>query len=77
VGISGEIDGSVSAKNVSVGGKIKGSITVQEKLVFESKSVVNGDIHAAKLVIDEGAVFDGNCSMSGGKPTQAPAETRE
>lgn len=68
VGQSGEIEGSVSAKNVSVGGKIRGSITAQEKLVFESKAIVQGDIKAAKLIIDEGAIFDGNCTMSNAKP---------
>jgi cytoskeletal protein CcmA (bactofilin family) len=76
VGTSGEIEGSVSAKNVSVGGKVKGSINAQEKLIFENKAVVNGDIRASKLVIDEGAVFDGNCSMSGNKPVQIVPEPK-
>lgn len=77
VGTSGEIEGSVSAKNVSVGGKIKGSINAQEKLIFENKAVVNGDIRAAKLVIDEGAVFDGKCSMAGNKPVQIVPEPKQ
>lgn len=77
VGTSGEIEGSVSAKNVSVGGKIKGSINTQEKLIFEGKAVVHGDIRAAKLVIDEGAIFEGNCSMSGGKQPTTSLETKQ
>lgn len=64
IGSGGDIDGNVSAKNVTIGGKIKGTVVAQEKLVFESKAVVRGDIHAAKLVIDEGALFDGKCVMS-------------
>ena len=67
VGSSGDIDGNISAKNVTIGGKIKGSVVAQEKLVFESKAIVRGDIRAARLVIDEGAVFDGNCLMSESK----------
>ncbi len=77
IGVSGEVDGAVSAKNISVGGKIKGSINAQEKLVFESKAVVHGDIRAAKLVIDEGATFDGNCSMAGNKQTPVVLETKQ
>jgi cytoskeletal protein CcmA (bactofilin family) len=77
IGVSGEVDGAVSAKNISVGGKIKGSINAQEKLVFESKAVVHGDIRAAKLVIDEGATFDGNCSMAGNKQTPSVLETKQ
>ncbi len=76
IGPSGEIEGSVSAKNISVGGKIKGCITAQEKLIFESKSIVNGDIRTAKLVIDEGAVFDGNCCMAGNKQAQIIPEPK-
>ena len=64
VGATGEIEGNVSAKNVTVGGKIRGSVNVAEKAVLEGKSVVKGDLRAARLVIDEGAVFDGKVSMS-------------
>lgn len=64
VGLTGEIEGNVSAKNLTVGGKIRGSLTVIEKAVLEGKAVVRGDLRAARLVIDEGATFDGNVSMS-------------
>ena len=67
VGPSGDVDGNISAKNISVGGKVKGAMVAQEKLVLESKASVRGDIRAAKLVIDEGAVFDGKCVMSEAK----------
>lgn len=65
VGNSGDIEGNITAKSVTIGGKIKGSVVAQDKLVFEAKAVIRGDIRAAKLVIDEGAVFDGKCLMSG------------
>ncbi len=64
VGGTGDIEGNLSAKNITIGGKVQGSVVAQEKLVFEAKSVVRGDIHASKLVIDEGAVFDGACVMT-------------
>ena len=67
IGGTGEVDGNVSAKLVTIGGKITGSVLAQEKLVFESKAIVRGDIRAAKLVIEEGAVFDGKCIMSDSK----------
>jgi cytoskeletal protein CcmA (bactofilin family) len=40
-----------------------------EKLVLEGKSSVKGDIRAVKLVIDEGATFDGHCAMASSAPT--------
>jgi len=64
VGTAGEIEGNVSAKNVTVGGKIRGSVTAVEKIVFEGKSSVRGDIRATRLVIDEGCIFDGRVTMA-------------
>jgi cytoskeletal protein CcmA (bactofilin family) len=68
IGSTGDVDGNITAKNVTIGGRIKGMVVAQEKLVFEAKAVVRGDIRAAKLVIDEGALFDGKCMMSEAKP---------
>jgi cytoskeletal protein CcmA (bactofilin family) len=67
VGVSGDVEGTLNAKNITVGGKIKGTIVAQEKLVLESKALVQGDIRTAKLVIDEGAMFDGKCEMGSAK----------
>jgi len=63
VGISGTIDGTLSAKTITVAGKISGKVAAEEKLVLEAKSNVQGDIRASKLVVDEGAIFDGKCEM--------------
>ena len=69
IGLMGEVEGTVTAKNVTVGGKMRGSLSVTEKLVFEGKSVIRGDIRAAKLVVDEGCMFDGKVSMADRGPT--------
>ncbi len=68
VGNTGDIEGNVVAKNITIGGRLKGTIMAGDKLVFEAKAVVKGDIRAAKLVIDEGAIFDGKCTMTDTKP---------
>ena len=69
VGLTGEIEGNINGRNVTIGGKIRGNIIAVDKLVFEGKAVVRGDIRAARLVIDEGAVFDGKISMSDARTT--------
>jgi cytoskeletal protein CcmA (bactofilin family) len=63
VGESGVIEGSVKAKNAVVGGKIQGKIIVEEKLVLETKSQLIGELKSKKLIVDEGAVFDGASDM--------------
>ncbi len=72
VGLNGEIDGEVQAKNAIVGGKIKGKVSIVEKLVLESKSVLIGELKASKLIIDEGAVFDGTSDMGNKKEEPEP-----
>jgi cytoskeletal protein CcmA (bactofilin family) len=69
VGVTGEIEGNVTAKNVTVGGKVRGTISATEKIVFEGKSVIRGDIRATRLIIDEGSIFDGRVSMTEKTPT--------
>ena len=76
VGPSGDLEGNMTAKNITIGGKIKGTVQAQEKLVLESKASLRGDIRAAKLVIDEGAVFDGKCVMSEARPVTSVMELK-
>jgi len=63
VGQSGEIEGDVEANNANISGKIKGKLIVKQKLVLESTSSLIGELKAAKLIVDEGAVFDGTSHM--------------
>jgi cytoskeletal protein CcmA (bactofilin family) len=64
IGLSGVVEGTVQAANISLAGKVTGTLTANEKLVLESKASVKGDIRASRLVVDEGAVFDGHCAMT-------------
>ncbi len=65
VGHTGVVEGTLQAKNISVAGKVQGTVTATEKLILESNAVMRGDIRAARLVVDEGAMFDGQCNMTG------------
>ncbi|MBD3226223.1 MAG: polymer-forming cytoskeletal protein [Caldithrix sp.] len=67
IGENGSVEGDVECTNANVGGKIDGQITAKGKLVLEAKSRLVGDLKASKLVIEEGAVFDGTADMGAGK----------
>lgn len=64
LGKGGRIEGNVTAKHVMLAGEVRGNISAEGKVFLETTAVVTGDIQAVKLVIDEGAVFDGACAMS-------------
>jgi cytoskeletal protein CcmA (bactofilin family) len=63
VGKDGEINGEVRVGNAVIGGRIEGKVIAKGKVVLESKSFFRGEMKTSKLVIDEGAFFDGNCMM--------------
>jgi cytoskeletal protein CcmA (bactofilin family) len=70
VGLTGIVEGAIEARNITVAGKVLGTLTAAQKLVLESKAVLKGELRAARLVIDEGAVFDGKSSMSVPSPNR-------
>jgi len=72
IGISGEVQGNIIGKNVFISGKISGDIVAKEKIVFDGKSSIRGDIKATTLIIDEGALFDGKITMTDSKATSQP-----
>ena len=64
IGPGGAIEGELEAENAIVGGTVKGKLHVKQKLVLEAGSSMTGEIRASKLIVDEGAVFDGTSSMA-------------
>lgn len=63
VGEEGSILGNVKADNIHCAGIIDGNVEASSQLHLTSSSRLNGDIVVKNIVIDEGAVFTGNCRM--------------
>lgn len=60
----GQVKGNISAQSVIISGKVDGDIVVSGKLELLSTGKIAGNITAASIVIDEGASFDGRCTMT-------------
>jgi cytoskeletal protein CcmA (bactofilin family) len=69
VGETGIVNGDVVSRGVVIDGKIEGNITSDEIVEIKSKGAVEGDISTTKLIISEGAFFDGRSCMK--ETTQA------
>jgi cytoskeletal protein CcmA (bactofilin family) len=63
IGKTGVVKADVKVKNAVIGGKLVGNIAATNKIELQSGSHVEGDIQTARLVIDEGVFFEGNCKM--------------
>ena len=64
----GAIDGEVLATNATVAGTVQGDLVVTERLMLGSSARVDGTIKTGRLIVEEGAVFNGECQM--GQPGQ-------
>lgn len=63
VGSSGVVEGEIEIGTINILGEVRGNIKASRKIVINAPAVVRGDIVAPSLIIEEGAVFEGSCSM--------------
>ena len=63
IGSSGKVEGTLIGENVVVGGQVEGSLKSSGLITLEAGSRFSGDLEAVRLVIIEGAVFNGRSNM--------------
>jgi cytoskeletal protein CcmA (bactofilin family) len=65
VGESAELEAEVRVGTVIVNGSVNGNITARERVELRAGARIAGGIVTPALVLEEGVVFDGRCSMIG------------
>jgi cytoskeletal protein CcmA (bactofilin family) len=63
IGESGNVQGKVGAKNVTIAGQLNGEIEARGKLELLPTANVQGDAQMMFLVVEEGASFQGQCEQ--------------
>ena len=63
VGENAFVVGEIRTKSVVIFGRVQGNITVSERCELKSNAVLEGDIVAGTLSIEEGATFMGKSSV--------------
>jgi len=63
IGLSGEAQADIKAKECLISGKVVGNINVSEGLELDRTANLSGDIIAKILRVHTGAVFNGNSKM--------------
>src|SRR5215204_1208241 len=63
VGSSGRVDANVAVASAVISGTVNGDIVATEKLELTRTARVIGNIQAPRLVIDDGAIFEGGSTM--------------
>ena len=63
IGEGAEVKAKIAGQVVIIRGKVEGNVTAQERIELWAPARLIGNIDAPRLVIAEGVVFDGDCSM--------------
>ncbi len=67
VGEKAEVRAKIYGDVVIIRGRVEGDVAAKEKVALESPARLSGNVDAPRLVITEGVVFDGYCSMLGAR----------
>ena len=59
----GLVDGNVTGLDIRVGGTVLGNINSSGQVILGEKCVLKGDIVYRKLLIEDGAQFEGKCDI--------------
>jgi len=67
VGETAVIDGDVHVGRIAISGTVKGKVKADQKIEVHRSGKVYADLDTPALIIEEGAVFQGNCAMGESK----------
>jgi cytoskeletal protein CcmA (bactofilin family) len=67
VGESAIVNAQISGSTVIIKGKVTGDITARERLEIRTPGKLFGNVTTPSLIIQEGVIFEGHCSMGGGE----------
>ena len=63
VGSNATVKANISAGEVKISGRVDGNIIAKDRMEIMSSGKLFGDIKSPRLIIAEGVVFEGHCSM--------------
>ncbi len=72
VGANGRVDADIEVGIATIHGTVKGDIIASQRIDLGRAAKVNGNIQTPSLMIEQGAIFEGNCRMA---QQRAAAET--
>lgn len=76
VGLNGRARCNIYAETVVVGGVVLGNIYCTDRVIILSTGMLLGNIHAPRLVVEEGVLLHGTCLVRGVAPQPEVAEAR-
>jgi cytoskeletal protein CcmA (bactofilin family) len=63
IGEGAEVRAKIFGQTVVIQGRVEGNVTAKEQVELRAPARLTGNVNAPRLIITEGVVFDGDCSM--------------
>jgi len=65
IGDGAVVNAKISGTSIIISGRVTGDVTARQRLELRAPSRVQGNITTPSLVVQDGALFEGQCSMCG------------
>ena len=69
IGSSGKVDANIAVAAALINGMVNGDIIATEKIEFGRTARVTGNIQTPRLLMEDGAILEGGCSMTKARET--------
>ena len=70
IGKSGKVKGDISCEVCYVCGEVRGNITALDHVEAQAGCRIDGDIRSPKIMVEEGALFNGSCTMDNARTAE-------
>jgi len=65
IGNTAFVNARIKGENIKISGRVKGEIEADSMIELFSQAVVEGNVKTPRLIMADGAIFQGNCHMIG------------
>ena len=69
IGATGKVDANIAVAAALINGTVNGDIIASEKVEFGRTARVTGNVQTPRLVMEDGAILEGGCSMTKARET--------
>ena len=63
IGKNGKAESIIIARNIVIGGTVKGDVFAEENVVILKQAEIIGNIYASSINMENGVIFDGECRI--------------
>jgi cytoskeletal protein CcmA (bactofilin family) len=74
IGKDGGVEGAVVTQDAVISGRLKGKLTADSRLELQATSRIEGEVHAHRMQLEEGAMLNGTVQMGERKSTDVHIE---